>query len=869
MAARAYRLLLFVLPGWFREEFAREMAADFRDTHVEARRDGLTALVGLWARTLRDVAALGWRLHADALRQDAAYAARTLRRTPTFTLAIIATLAIGLGPTLVVANLLQQVVLKPLPFDDPDRLVAVWNAQPEKGAHEFPLSLPDYVDFRHGGRAFDSLAAHAGTSVAILRADEPRQLAGVLTTSELFAVLRITPRLGRPLTAADSAPGAAPVIVLGADYWQTEFGGRRDVIGETIRVDGVPTEIVGVLPPIDFPNGSRSYWQPLTIDPANFNRGSHYLSATGRLAPDVSATQASDMLNGIARSLAEQYPSTNGGNAVELVGLKQQLNGDAPRIITVLALAIAAVLLIACTNVASLLAVRASMRQSELALRTAIGATLRRLRRQLVIEHLLLAAFGVVIAIALAVPLHRVLVEQRLLALPRTMAPTIAWPAFALLIALAIAIGVGLARISVRRQVVGQSASALLTGARLTGSRGQLRFRRGLVMVEVAGALALVIVAGLMMRSAARLAAVDPGFRQENVITFGVVLPSASYHEPPVRVQFVDRVLEQLRRLPGVQAAASAGYAPMGQMRATRRFAPADRPSAPPGSESLALDTPVGAGYFELMSIPLVDGRTFDPRDTATSTPVLIVSETFAREQFPGERAVGKVIGFYASRPGAAPPPAREIVGVVRDVRQDGMSRRPIAQMYSPYPQAAWGFTSFFVRVTGDPAAVASLLQRAVSAVDPMRPVRDVKTTTEIVQGSLARQRAMTWMLGSLAAIALLLATIGLYGVSATAATARSRELAIRAAVGAQPRVLLRLVLAQGLFTAVLGVAAGAGTGALVSRGLGALLYDTPPRDPTTFAATALLLLAIAALASYLPARRALRANPAEVLRAE
>jgi putative ABC transport system permease protein len=657
------------------------------------------------------------------------------------------------------------------------------------------------------------------------------------------------------------------VLVLGADLWRTEFGGRGDVVGDTIRVDGVPTEIVGVLPPIDFPAGSRNYWLPLAIDP-NSGRGSHYLNATGRLAEGVSATQASDVVNGIARSLAEHYPSTNAGNAVELVGLKQQLNGDAPRIISVLAVAIAAVLLVACTNVASLLAVRASMRQSELALRTAVGATLRRLRRQLLIEHLLLAALGAIVAIALAVPLHRFLVEQRLLALPRTTPVTIAWPAFVLLIGLAIAIGAALARISARRPAMAASAASLLTGIRQTGSRGQLRFRRGLVMVEVAGALALVIVAGLMMRSAVRLAAVDPGFRLDSVMTFGVVLPPGSFNEPSQRVQFVDRVLDELRRIPGVEAAASAGYAPMGQMRATRRFAPAGRP-APPGAESLALDMPVGAGYFAVMGIPLVDGRTFDSRDTATSQPVLIVSETLAREQFPGEEAVGQVIGYYASRPGAAPPPSREIVGVVRDVRQDGVNRQPIAQMYSPYSQAPWGFSSFFVRVSGDPAAVTPQLQRAVSAVDPTRPVRDLKTTSEIVEGSLARQRALTWMLSALAGIALLLATIGLYGVSATAAAARSRELAIRAAVGAQPGALLRLVLAQGVLTAVLGVAAGAGVGAVVSQGLGALLYDTPARDPATFAATAALLLAIAALASYLPARRALRANPAEVLRAE
>jgi hypothetical protein len=278
---------------------------------------------------------------------------------------------------------------------------------------------------------------------------------------------------------------------------------------------------------------------------------------------------------------------------------------------------------------------------------------------------------------------------------------------------------------------------------------------------------------------------------------------------------------------------------------------------------------PVRSPNFEVMGVRLLEGRTFDERDSASSRPVLVVSETFAREQFAGERAVGKMIRFFTSRPGAEPPPSREIVGVVRDVRQDGMPTRPIAQMYSPYPQTPWGFVSFFVEVSGHPATVLPLLQGAVSAVDPSRPVRDVKLTADIVGESLARQRAMTWMLSALACIALLLAAIGLYGVSATAASARAREIAIRAAIGAQPGSLLRLMLRQGLIATVLGVTIGASIGLLTTNGLGALLYETGPRDPLTFVVTATVLVAVAALATYLPARRALRANPAEVLRAE
>jgi putative ABC transport system permease protein len=869
MAARLYYLLLLALPGWFREEFAGEMTAVFRATWRDARRDGLPATLACGWHTVADVLALAVRLHLDAARQDVTYAARTLRRSPAFTTAAIATLAVGMGPTLVVANLLHQVVLQPLPFDEADRLVSVWNADPSKNRHEFPLSTPDFIDFRDQQTVFDALAAHTGTSVAWVGAGEPRQIAGVVTTADLFGVLRVQPVLGRPLVAADSAPGAPRVIVLGSELWRSEFGARPDVIGTSVRIDGEPAEIVGVLPEnLTFPRGSAWFWVPLTLDPAAGNRGSHFLNATGRLAAGVTVAQAEATMNGVARALTELYPQTNGGNGIELIPLKTQLNGDASTIIQVLAIAIAAVLLIACANVASLLTVRASLRGQELAVRTAIGATARRLRRQLVAENLLMAGAAGVLAVAIAVPLHRTLIAYRLLALP-DRAATFGWTAFAALALFVVAIGVAFAALTARRSAHGDRMPLLTASARHGSSVAIARMRQGLVVAEVAAALVLVVVAGLMLQSAARLTRVDPGFRTDSVITFGVVLPSPQYSTPDARRQFVARAIDNLAAIPGVRQVAAGAYAPMGQMRATRRFAPADRPLPPPGAEPLALDLPVGANYFDVLGIPVVDGRVIDARDTADSPPVLVVSETFARQVFPGERAVGKRIGFFTSRPGGTPPPAREIVGVVRDMRHDDVSRMPYPQMYAPYEQTAWGFTSFFVRTDLDPALVRASLQQAITRIDPQRPIRDVLTTAEIVSGSTARERAMAGMLIALAVIALLLATIGLYGVSATASASRAREFAIRTAVGAQQGQLLRTIVGHGLVTALIGVAIGAASSAAVTRGLGSLLYETPARDPVTFVATAVLLLSVAGVATYLPARRTLDRNPADVLRAE
>ena len=428
------------------------MTADFVETLADARRNGAAAAAALWLATVRDVFALSARLRLDAARQDVRYAVRSLVRTPAFTLTAIGTLALGMGPTLIIANLVERVVVRPLPFAQPERLVAVWNAQPEKSRREFPLSVPDYVDFRDRQSAFAALAAHTGTSVAFVATGEPRQIAGVLTTGDLFDVLQVRPMLGRGFTRKDSEPGAPAVMVLGETLLEGRVRRprRRGRSGRAHRRRAHRDRRVSCRVASSFRTDRIRYWLPLTLDPAQFNRGSHFLNATGRLAEGVSAPQAADALNGIARSLGEAYPSTNGGQSVELVPLQQQLNGDAPRLLAILSGAIAAVLLIACTNVASLLAVRSSLRGSELALRTAIGASGRRLRHQLIVEHLLLASAGGLNAVAIAIPLHRVLLEQKLLALPK-VATTMAWPAYAALAIVVVATALGFSWLTVRR----------------------------------------------------------------------------------------------------------------------------------------------------------------------------------------------------------------------------------------------------------------------------------------------------------------------------------------------------------------------------------------------------------------------------------
>jgi predicted permease len=867
MPNRAYHFVLLLLPGWFRDEFAGEMSDVFQAMQREAAARGGLEPARLWLRTIADVAALGFRLHTETLVRDARYALRTLARTPAFTLAAIGTLAIGLGPTMVVANLAYRVVVAPLPFPDAGQIVRVWAGSPAMGRSQVPTSMPDYLDLRDGQSAFAALAAHTGTSVSLVTDGEPRQVTGVLTTAELHRVLGVTIRMGRGLEPADNAPGAPRVMVIGGALWRSQFGERPDVIGQSVRVDGAPTTIVGILEEgFDFPTGSMNAWLPLALDSSQYNRGSRFLTITGRLAPGVSIGQAEEALNAVARAVAAQYPDTSSGQVMEVVELKRQLNGDAPRLLGVLGGAIMAVLLIACLNVASLLAVRASARSSELAIRAALGATARRLRRQLLIEHIVLAFAGGAVAAALGFALHRAIVAERLLALPQT-ADEFGWAAMGILFSLVIAIGVVFARTTAWRTRVAAPAARLIGTARQTSGPSSIRLRSLLIAGEVAAALVLLVIASLMLRSALRLAAVEPGFRAEGVLTFGVVLPGSAYPEASQRVRFAERVAENLRALPGVRQVATAAYAPMGEMRATRRFAAADRALPPQGQEPMAIDLPVGPGYFEVMGIEIVEGRAFTDGDRADTPPVMVVSERFAREVFGTEPALGKRVRFYSGRPGGTPPPTREIVGVVRDVRQEHLARAPMAQMYSPYSQTAWAFLSFFVLSGGDAASLAPAAQRAVSQVDPGRPIRDVRTLEQIVRSSTDRPRAMTWMVLALAVMAIVLAAVGLYGVGAAVAAARTRELAIRAAVGADPQRLLRLVVGRAFVAAMAGVAIGAGASLVAAQALASFLYEVPPRDPVTIAGAAVLLLNIAVGSVWLPAIRNLRQNPADVLR--
>jgi predicted permease len=551
-------------------------------------------------------------------------------------------------------------------------------------------------------------------------------------------------------------------------------------------------------------------------------------------------------------------------STIEFISARDQQTQSVRRVVQVLGLAALAILILACTNIASLLVVRTAGRQTELSVRAALGASAARLRRQLLVEHVVLSIVAAGIGIGVAAGLLKVLALTRLISSTQIERASLGWPAIAFLIGLAMLSATSIGWVVSRRA----SRSTIARARGESSSKDLVRLRQLLVGIEVGAAAVLLAAATLLLQSAARLLAVDHGFEAENVVKFQVGLPAPKYAETANRVRFIDDVVGRLQQLPGVRSAAAAGFAPMTDLRSTRRFA-VDGKRPAPGTEPLVIDVPAGPTYAETIGLRLTDGRWISATDRADSPPVVVVSQSFARQYFPGERAIGHRVDFYAGRPDAPPPPSHEIVGVVSDVRQFSVAEAAGPTVYVPLPQRTWSFTTFFVRTISDPRSVMGSLPAAVRAVDPERAVEQVQTLSELVANSTADRRALSVLLAAAALVALLISTIGVYGVAAATTAARRRELAIRAAIGADRARLLALVLRQGLVAATIGVGAGILTAVGASSVLAATLYEVQPRDPITFISVAVALLVTCWIASYIPARRAVTASPSEALRAE
>ena len=799
---------------------------------------------------------------------DLRYALRQLAKSPGFTAVAVLTLALGIGACTAIFSVVDGVLLRPLDYAQPDRIVVVRSSAPPEFP-EFSVSPPDFLDWEKQARSFSHLAAATGASLNLTGDGEPQRLNGIKVTARYFDVYGVQPALGRTFLPGEDAAGKSHVAVLSYPCWQRLFAGATDVLGRALQLNGEPYTVVGVTPPGFGAANKTDAFVPMAFTPdetANDNRGAHYVSVIGRLKPGVTAAQADAELKLIAARLAQQYPDSNKGWTAFALPLLDYSVRDVRVVLWTLLGAVGCVLLIACANIANLLLARATARHREISIRAALGAGRARLVRQLLTESVVLALAGGAAGVLVSRWGLDALLALAPASLPRTADIHLDGGvlAFSLLLSLATGILFGLAPawLAARTDV----NEALKQGARGTtegGGRGRLRST--LLVLEVAFALVLLASAGLLVRSFGRLAHVDPGFNPENATLIRLSLPAKKYGQPAQQAAFADALLSRLSALPGVQAAGLTHSMPLvGDYNLS--FEIQGRPVAPSGQPSASYYS-VTPGYFPAMGIRLVRGRLFTARDDAKAPRVAIVNEAFVRQHFPHEEVLGHRI--YITNTARTPESWREIVGVVADVTQSGVDRVTPAQTYEPFAQQPFDSLNVVVRTSSSPAALLGALRPTVYSVDKDQPVRGIQPLEEIMAASLSRQRFATLLLAIFSLVALVIAAVGIYGVMAYNVTQRTGEIGIRMALGAQPRDVLGLMFRHGARLVGLGLVLGLAGTLATARVLGSLLFHTSTRDPLTLAAITLLLGAVAALACLIPARRATRVDPMTALRAE
>jgi predicted permease len=860
---RLYRALLHLYPASFRHEYGEEMCA------VLARRErsasGPPARLALWAAACWEVFPNAAAVHWDLLRQDLRYMTRTLRRAPGFALTALPVIALGIGATTAAFSVTDFVLIRPLPFPEPDRLVWVWEDVP--GYPRLYPSPPNYLDWKRLSRSFSAMGALHTVSVNLVGQGEPERLEGAAVTADLFPLLGVRPALGRLFTAAEDRDGAAGTLLLSYRLWQRELGGDRSVLGRRLLLDGTPYVVIGVMPrDFYFPDREAALWVPMRFSRSELEeRTNACLEVVARLGPGISLDRARAEMSVVAARLERQYPKDNEHTGAAVYPLRDQLSPQSRLLLVALCGAALCVLLIACANLANLLLARALARQQELDVRAALGAGRERLVRQLVTESLGLAfaggALGVLVAMA-ALPLLTRLVP---LALPIAQAPAIDLRVLVFAGLLTTLTGIGFGTLPALRACQDSDLGGLRQGVRAGGGRRE-RLRSALVVTEVAAAVVLLVSAGLLLRALARIQATDPGFRPSGVLTLRTALPSPKYDGAARRAEFYTRVLAEVRALPGVSAAGFTSFAPMvfggGIWLVALDGQPEER--AADRSASLRYVTP---GVFAALGVPLQQGRDVSDADTADRQFVAVVSRSFARRFWPDGNPLGRhfQLAFHD----------RTVVGVVGDVRVRGFERASEPQVYVPCRQVPDRWLLFFapkdllVRSATEPRTLLPAIRRIVRRVDPEQPISDVRTLAEIVDDETASRAAQARVLGAFAAIAFLLAGVGIYGLLSFAVSQRAQEIGVRMALGASMADILAMVLRQGALLAAAGVVPGVALAYAAGRAMAALLAGLNPGDaPTLLAAVGLCLLMTIA-GSLWPALRAVRVDPITVIRRE
>jgi putative ABC transport system permease protein len=802
------------------------------------------------------------------LRQDIIYAARKLRSAPAFTLTVILTLALGIGANTAIFSVVDGVLLRPLPFPEADRVMRlrfIYNGEPDAG------SPPELRDFRTRSQTMQSLAMYTGRSINLVRdGADPELRVGVQVSANWFNILGISPQLGRAFAEGEDREGAPKVAILSDVVWRRDFNADRGIIGRAIRLNGDQVTVIGVVPAGRGYPFTAEIWTPLVFtsyELSDAHRGARYLSMIGRLRSGATVEQAERELAQIAASIAQAFPTEYKTFALQPVPLQAAIVGDLERPLLVIMGAVAFVLLIACANVANLFLVRATGRESEMAVRTALGAGRSRLVRQLVTESVLLSVLGGAAGLFLASWGMKVLLRLAPPNLPRVGEATIDGTALGITIIVALATGLVFGLLPAL-QIGGDVASALRAGARGTRTRQvTARARGGIVIAEVALAVMLLVGAGLLLRSFQRLLSVDPGFRPDNVLTFRVSLPERSYASDTAQRNFVTALDERLHALPGVRQAAMASALPLDGSDFTLSFTVRGRPPVPKNDEPATQIVAATPELFSAIGIPVQRGRLYSS-DAQPGTPkVVVVSREFVRRYFPNEDPLGHYVDLGWSQNGDRR--GGTIIGVVGDVKQGALDQETPPLLYLPYAQTPLANLRIVLKTAVPPASLTKAVHAAVREIDRELPVFAVRPLAEYVSTSVGPQRFYATLVGLFALVALALAAVGLYGVIAYAVSQRTHELGVRVALGATGRRIAAMVVSQGLTLTLVGVLLGVAAAIVVTRVLQTLLFGVSALDPLTFGVVLGLLVAVAAVASYVPARRAARVDPLIAMRGE
>lgn len=800
---------------------------------------------------------------------DLRFAFRTLRSSPGFTLVVMATLGLGVGLNTAIFGLVNGVLLRPLPYDEPERVMTLWEANPQLDIVQDQVAAGTYRDWSERSESFAALAAYNFETFVLGGADGPEQVTGVRATPSLFDVVGVTPALGRAFRDEEATPGNDFVVILSNGFWSRRFGSDPDILGTTLVLDDQPFTVVGVMPPrFEFPPDADEVqlWRPLTIDARIYAvRAMRVYNVVGRLAAGVTLDQARAELGAISLAVAEENPETNRGWGADVTPALDQLVGDFSRLVVVLAGAAGLVLLIACVNIANLVLARASASEREFALRATLGASGWRLLRRSLAESLSLVALGGAVGLVLAllgVSALRGLLPPEL---PRIdeVGIDLRVLGFAALASLGSGLVFGL--YPALRALRPRLLEVLQEGGRGgSGGRAARRFLNGMVAAQVALALVLLLNAGVMMRSFSRLLAVEPGFRTEGIVVAALSLPENEFPDRASQVQFWSQLVDGVRALPGVEAAGAVSALPMSPLgidfdlpiRIEGRQAPSSAEQPRAGYRS------VMPGYFEAMEMPLLRGRLIDRFDREEGRPVMLLNESAERLLFPGEDAVGQILGVPMAG-------SIEIVGVVGDVRHAGLDAPPGPELFVAFENFPVRDMHLVASAQGEPGGLAGAIRAEIARLAPALPLTRVATMEELVSDSAAQPRFNMAILVAFALCALVLATVGIYGVISYSVVQRTGEIGIRMALGSDARGTVRLVVGQTLAFVLAGGIAGTAGAVLVSRLVRGLLFEVSPLDPATLAGVLALLLLTALLASGIPARRATRIDPASALARE